>query len=139
MIPRRHIDLRLREAWQAGAVDMPDRAPGPTIDRHHCPLCRSPVYTPDDSHAERIDCSHCGAVLVTRRDVAGLITLELVEGEPNRQTINRQTITTAEAEHLAVANLVAELPIVPAGASLGDPNWQARVLAACDDIDKERS
>lgn len=128
MIPRRHIDLRLRLAWQMGVIDMPDRAPGPTVDRHHCPLCRGPVYAPDDSNAERIDCSDCGAVLVTRRDLAGLVTVELVEGEANRETV-----TPAEARHISLTILLTQLPV----RRMGDPNWQARVLAAGDD--KERS
>lgn len=125
MIPRRHIDLRLRQAWQAGVLDMPDRAPCPTVDRHHCPLCRGPVYVPDDSNAERLDCSSCGAVLVTRRDLAGVVTVALVEGEPNREII-----TPAEARHVSLTILLAQLPVRRAS-----PNWQARVLAR---LDKER-
>ena len=122
MTRRPRIDLRSRQAFQAGVIDMVNRDPAAldtTIRRHACPLCRGAVYAPADSHLERIDCSSCGAVLLTRRAIGeDTCVVELDVGVP--------------APELArVEGALAQL-----GAELEPPSsWEAGVLAA---VRKER-
>ena len=46
-----------------------------------CPIpdCGSIVYTPGDSHNERIDCLDCGAALLTRRGIDGAVALVVTD------------------------------------------------------------
>ena len=45
-----------------------------------CPDCRGPVFAPSDSRDERIECVWCGVQLVTRRDLAGVVSVERMGG-----------------------------------------------------------
>lgn len=44
-----------------------------------CPSCQAGVFVPADSNLERVDCYDCEAQLVTRRDVAHVLSLAVVE------------------------------------------------------------
>lgn len=70
-------DLNTRRGFQAGVIDLANRAQASATIEVPCPLCLSTVYTPGDSDRERIDCLDCGAALVTRRGIDGAATLEL--------------------------------------------------------------
>lgn len=87
--------------------------------RVRCPTCVGPVYAPDDSNRDRVDCSGCGTELVTRRDLAGEVTVELAPDLP--------ALTDAEIEATYAREIAAvrELP-----GHEPEPGWQERVLAA---------
>lgn len=79
--PRARIDLRARRAFQAGVIDSVNRAFEKTAsERHECPLCAGAIYAPADTDGERLDCSSCGAVLVTKRNICGFAVVELDAG-----------------------------------------------------------
>jgi hypothetical protein len=78
--PRERLDLRRRRAFQAGVIDSVNRATDRDDDIARLLLCRGPVYAPTDSDRERIDCSGCGAVLVTRQGLTGSVLVELDAG-----------------------------------------------------------
>jgi hypothetical protein len=71
-----------RYAYQAGIIaelgDLAAAGEPPTgIVNLRCPACRGPVYVPGDSDRELVQCaaSTCSADLVTRRDIAGVVSL----------------------------------------------------------------
>lgn len=97
------------------------------IDRSRCPHCLASVYATADSHNERVDCQNCNAELVTKRDLAGTVTIELVATPSNRIT------AAVERDNARLVAAIAELPTPPDKPS---PDWQERVFAAIDK-DKE--
>ena len=40
-----------------------------------CPMCRGPVYVPDDSDREGVDCAGCGDPLITRQGIDGVVVV----------------------------------------------------------------
>jgi ribosomal protein S27E len=53
-----------------------------TIIATRCPRCQGPVFAPSDSVRERIDCTGCGAPLVTRQGIEGLEVTQ-IDGDPS--------------------------------------------------------
>jgi hypothetical protein len=51
-----------------------------SITAIQCPACLGPVFAPQDSDGELVDCQACSAHLVTHRDVDGVTAILVEEG-----------------------------------------------------------
>lgn len=59
----------------ARAADPDHRDIDPVTVRLACPMCRGPVYVPDDSDREGVDCAGCGDPLITRQGIDGVVVV----------------------------------------------------------------
>jgi len=130
--PRRDDrDLNPRRAFQAGVIDLANRAPhaSATIEIP-CPACQVVVYTPGDSHGERVDCLDCGAALVARRAIDGTPELEVVDDTAVVDDPQAPAPPLGAGRHLAAFDASDAEPAQTELFPLG--RWQQRSLAAIE-------
>jgi len=125
-------DLNPRRAFQAGVIDLSNRAHASTTIEVPCPLCLSTVYTLGDSDRERIDCLDCGAALLTKRGIDGVATLEL-DTTDDRDTLvpDAPPPPLGAGRHLSVFDAGGEpVPGDPFPDLFPPGGWRRRVAAA---------
>lgn len=72
-------DLAGRNAVYVGMLERRNELDG--VVELTCPSCSGPVYAPKDSSRDRVDCIGCDARLATRRELDGIVSLELLDGD----------------------------------------------------------
>lgn len=121
--PRRDDrDLNPRRAFQAGVVA---GHPSATIEIP-CPIpdCGSSVYAPGDSDRERIDCTDCGAALLTRLGLDGTVTLEVTEDAVVTDDPDAPPPPISAGHHVAAFDASEPPDLFPLG------GWQRRTFEA---------